>query len=59
VLNIIAGIIPMLMMVGFVAILNFYAKSLMLVLIGLGVVAMMVYDFVQEIREERGNKSGG
>lgn len=58
-LNVIAGIIPMVMMVGFVVILSFYAKSIALGIISLGVIAMMVYDFVHEIREERNNKPGG
>jgi ABC-type glycerol-3-phosphate transport system permease component len=52
-INIVAGVVPMILMIVFLGFLAFYAKSIPLVVIMLPIVGMMLYDFVDTIRKEK------
>lgn len=49
---IITGLIGMALMIGFLGIFVFWTKALPLIIIILVVVALMVYDFWQEVRAQ-------
>jgi len=57
-INFVTGIVPMIIMIAFSGMLAIYSKSPALILITLGVVGLMLYDFIDTIRTDRNNNAG-
>jgi hypothetical protein len=57
-INFVTGIVPMIIMIVFSGMLAIYSKSPALILITLGVVGLMLYDFIDTIRTDKNNNAG-
>jgi hypothetical protein len=57
-INFVTGVVPMIIMIAFSGMLAIYSKSPALILITLGVVGLMLYDFIDTIRTDKNNNAG-
>lgn len=55
--NLLAGLIGIALMCGFLGIMIAWVKALPLIIIWVGVMLMMIYDFIKTMREIRRNSS--
>jgi len=51
-MTLVTGIVGIAMLLGFLGILLWWIKALPLILIVVGVVLMLIYDFVQTLRQD-------
>ena len=54
-MDLITGIGPIIVLIVFVGVMVYAAKSVALGIISVGVIALLLYDFVNEIRQSNGN----
>ena len=55
--NLFAGLIGIVLMCGFLGIMIAWVKALPLIIIWVGVMLMMIYDFIKTMRDLRRNSS--
>ncbi|MGQ0665062.1 MAG: hypothetical protein ACT4P2_16070 [Pseudomonadota bacterium] len=56
--NLVAGIIGIVLVVAFLGTLMVWLKSVPLIIIMLGVIALMIYDFAKTLKEGNGTPGG-
>ena len=56
-MTLVTGIIGIAMVLGFLGIMLWWVKALPLIIIVVVVMALLIYDFVMTLREERGSQS--
>jgi hypothetical protein len=56
-MTLVTGIIGIAMVLGFLGIMLWWVKALPLIIIVVVVMALLIYDFVLTLREERGSQS--